>query len=194
MRVLDLCSGTGSATQAFKDRGHEVETLDIIGNHTYVMDVRDFVISKKYDFIHASPPCTCFSVGSIGTHWKNGVPDKDALESMEILRACLDICKTSLYTLENPDAMIKRVPFMLNEPHTILTYCQYGDTAQKRTILYNNIGFVGKRCKNGDTCHVSAPRGSKTPGSTQGKKDINERYKVPYGLSLAICKTIEATL
>jgi hypothetical protein len=27
MLILDLCAGSGSATKAFKDRGHEVDTL-----------------------------------------------------------------------------------------------------------------------------------------------------------------------
>ena len=42
MKVLDLCAGTGSATQAFVDRGHDVDTLDVVGGHTFNMDVRKF--------------------------------------------------------------------------------------------------------------------------------------------------------
>lgn len=35
-------------------------------------------------------------------------------------------------------------------------------------------------CKNGDTCHESAPRGSKT--GTQGRKNAMERSKIPVEL------------
>ena len=38
----------------------------------YVVDVLDFdpaVLPWKPDIIWASPPCTCFSVASMGKHW-----------------------------------------------------------------------------------------------------------------------------
>jgi hypothetical protein len=43
-------------------------------------------------------------------------------------------------------------------------------------------------CKNGDSCHVSAPRGSQT--GTQGLKGNYNRSKVPYQL----CKEILLSL
>jgi hypothetical protein len=41
-------------------------------------------------------------------------------------------------------------------------------------------------CKNGDPCHVSAPRGSHTAGSSQGLKNSKERSIIPAEL----CKHI----
>ena len=42
-------------------------------------------------------------------------------------------------------------------------------------------------CKNGDPCHVAAPRGSKT--GTQGLKGSYERSKIPEDLCLEILKS-----
>ena len=78
-----------------------------------------------------------------------------------------------------------------------VTYCQYGDTRMKPTDIWTNHldsplfskGWKPRPiCKNGDNCHVSAPRGSQT--GTQGLKDNYERSKVPYEL----CKEILLSL
>lgn len=58
------------------------------------------------------------------------------------------------------------------------TYCQYGDTRMKPTDFWSNINLDLKEpCKNGDTCHESAPRGSRT--GTQGLKGSKERSQYP---------------
>lgn len=63
--------------------------------------------------------------------------------------------------------------------HTI-TYCQYGDDRMKPTDIWTNHIFpkFKKPCKNGDSCHVAAPRGSRT--GTQGLKGNYERSLIPY--------------
>ena len=62
--------------------------------------------------------------------------------------------------------------------HTV-TYCKYGDTRMKPTDIWTNSDkwVPRKACKNGDSCHESAPRGSKT--GTQGLKGAYERSKIP---------------
>ena len=61
--------------------------------------------------------------------------------------------------------------------HTI-TYCQYGDTRMKPTDIWTNLEWTPKpMCKNGDLCHQSAPRGSKT--GTQGIKGARDRGVIP---------------
>lgn len=196
LRVLDVCAGTGSATQAFRDRGHEVETLDIIGNHTYIYDVRVWQPKKHYDFIWASPPCTCFSIAGVSHHWMNYKPHQETLEAIEILKACVGITSAApLWVIENPMGMMRTLPIMkeLRKRYfrSTVTYCQYGDTAMKPTDLWHNLdNFHPKRCKNNDKCHVNAPRGMRVKGSTQWKSKT-DKSKVPYGLSLEICKAVE---
>jgi len=71
-----------------------------------------------------------------------------------------------------------------------ITYCQYGDNRMKPTDVWTN--FVKWKpkpmCHNGDSCHVSAPRGSKT--GTQGLKGNMERSIIPPALFEEIFKQI----
>ncbi len=62
--VLDLFSGTGSATQPFVECGkHRVVRIDIAGKPDVRADVRSLPIQPgvKPEFVWASPPCTEFS-------------------------------------------------------------------------------------------------------------------------------------
>jgi hypothetical protein len=62
--VLDLFSGTGSATQPFVECGkHRVIRIDIAGKPDVRADVRKLPLNLKErpEFIWASPPCTEFS-------------------------------------------------------------------------------------------------------------------------------------
>lgn len=78
MLVFDLCSGTGSATVAFKEAGHTVVTIDIerisdtLTERIDLMFVTPDYLLEKYgapDFVWMSPPCTYFSLGNISANW-----------------------------------------------------------------------------------------------------------------------------
>lgn len=60
-----------------------------------------------------------------------------------------------------------------------VTYCQYGEERMKPTDIWTNsdVWIPKPACKNGDPCHVAAPRGSST--GTQGLKGAYERSKLP---------------
>ena len=74
--------------------------------------------------------------------------------------------------------------------HTV-TYCMYGDVRMKPTDIWtNNIYWTPKpMCKNGDECHVRAPRGSKT--GTQGLKGAEIRSIVPHKLCLEVLSQVK---
>ena len=153
------------------------------------------------DIIWASPPCTYFSVASIGHHWhKNDKPKtKEALLGMKLLNKTLDIfswfpkCK---FYMENPRGKMRKKISGINR--VTITYCSYGSKNMKPTDIWsNNIydifnpnGWKPKPiCFNGNTkCHhEEAPRGSRT--GTQGLKDNYERSKIPKQLCIDILKT-----
>jgi len=69
--------------------------------------------------------------------------------------------------------------FIQNIPRYTITYCQYGDTRMKPTDIFTNYPNPNfkKPCHNGDKCHVSAPRGSRT--GTQGIKLTIDRSRIP---------------
>lgn len=202
MNVFDGCTEFGSETEAFKDRGHDVTTLGLEGGVDIKMDIRDFHTIEYYDFMWFSPPCNCFSIASVRHHWKDKTtPNPETLEALNVVKACIRIieeAKPRYWMIENPVGMLRTVDFMkaIKQKYfqSTVTYCQYGDTAQKPTDLWHNIPtFYPKWCKRGNSCHAASPRGTAPKGTIQYKSK-KDRSMVPYGLSLSLCIAIERVL
>lgn len=79
----------------------------------------------------------------------------------------------------------------------LITYCQYStdlpldQRRMKPTNIWSNHPNPNFKppCKNGDKCHVAAPRGSRT--GTQGMKDATLRSTYPKQLCEHIVKICE---
>jgi hypothetical protein len=207
MIIYDFFSGTGSSTQAFKDAGHTVITFELDSSFeaTENVDVillnADDLIAKygRPDFIWASPPCTAFSVAAIGHHWISGGENPEprteqARQAQELVRHTITLIKklnpTRGWLIENPRGMLRKLSVVSSLPRQTVTYCRYGDSRMKPTDLWGWVPNWSPRpmCKNGDTCHVSAPRGAKT--GTQGLSGAKERSKVPYELGKEILNAL----
>jgi len=209
VRVLDMFSGLGGWSQAFLERGHEVVTTDlelrfgctITGDILAEWTVRQIALRGPYDLIMASPPCEGFSVMNIGKNWTpppEHAPKTDtarlAQRIVERTRFVIAQEQPKAFIIENPRAKLRKLPVMADLERRTVTYCQYGLTMMKPTDLWGGFPptlVLKEPCRNGDPCHVRAPRGSRTEGSVQGIKDSAERAKVPYALSLAVCLAME---
>lgn len=201
MKVLELFSGTASFSKVAKERGHETFTID--NNEEFKpnlcidilkLNIEDLKLTiKNPDIIWASPPCTFFSVASIGKHWnKDNIPKtKNAEQGIKIVKKTMEIIKQlnpKFIIIENPRGKLRKLN-LIPYPMTTVCYCQYGDNRMKPTDIWNNLGFIGKMCKNGNPCHIPSPRGSKT--GTQGLKGNMERSVVPRELCIEIIKSCE---
>lgn len=237
MNVLDLFSGTGSATQAFADAGHEVfrVELDPRFDAELTADVRDVNpdgLPGPFDFIWASPPCTSFSVGSFRHHWKAstvcltcGSPmrrshherwwhaynpacprakagtlgyepkSETGVLGRELLRATLTIVafwQPRWWVIENPRALMRKMPELSGVERRTITHCQYGDPRRmKPTDLFGVFPptFEARACVNGASCHEAAPRGART--GTQGLNS-KDAAMLPPGLGLELLAAMEA--
>ena len=195
MKVLELFAGSCSFSNVAKEYGYETFTTDYnnFEGIDYVTDILDFDYNElpyKPDIIWASPPCTYFSVASIGKHWNvdHTPKSKEAITGMAIVNKTKEIINTlqpKYFVIENPRGKLRKLDLLDSFNRVTVTYCQYGDNRMKPTDLWHNLGWIPRlMCKNGMPCHVAAPRGSQT--GTQGLKGNYERSKIPYEL----CKEI----
>jgi len=212
MTVLELFAGSRSIGKTAESLGMEVFSVDInnFENINLVKDILDLKksdIKKEPNIIWASPPCTYFSVASIGHHWHEDYTPKtkEAILGMEILQKTLEVFTwfpNAKFFMENPVGKMRRKVKGINR--ATITYCNYGDIRMKPTDIWSNHIFdifnpngwkPRPKCFNGNTkCHhEEAPRGSKT--GTQGLKNNYERSKIPKELCFEILKScIDATL
>jgi len=208
MLIFDFFAGTGSSTQAFVNAGHTVIKIEL--DEQFEAEERDvlamsaeYLISKygKPDFVWASPPCTTFSVASIGHHWLQGganpIPKtKEAVIAQDLVKHTLKLIQElnppKGWLVENPRGMLRKLPVVKDYERRTVTYCQYGDTRMKPTDLWGTVpNWIARTpCKNGMPCHVAAPRGSMT--GTQGIEGAKNRSRVPYELGLELMETMEA--
>jgi len=189
MNTLELFAGSGSFSKVAEKFGHK----------TFTTDIEPFEkIDVVCDIIWASPPCTYFSVGSIGKHWhKDHTPKTgEALYGMEIVQKTneiIDIIKPKYYFIENPRGKLRKLPIIEQHPYQkTVTYCSYGDNRMKPTDIWTNFNFETRpMCHNGnrDCHHEPAPRGSQT--GTQGLKNSYFKSQIPSALFEDIFMEIE---
>ena len=195
MLVTDLFSGLGGWSAAFKERGHEVFTVDIDPRFepdlvADIMDVRPVDLPPGPHVILASPPCSRFSAMCIAQSWE-AVKGESHPRNVDVVMAVGYVAKTldlvekvnpPYWVMENPLGMLRKVV----GPPRVTTYhaAWNGGGMRKATDLWGKIpGMEWPKLKEWD--HVDwTPR----------KYDAAERARMPYPLSEALCKAIEREL
>lgn len=201
MKILELFAGTRSIGKAFESRGHEVFSVEWskdFENISLYADIgtltaKDIIklCGGVPDVIWASPDCTTYSIAAISHHRKqedggNLAPVSEYAKFCDkVNKHTLDLIqelKPKFYFIENPRGGMRKMDFMKGLYRYTVTYCQYGDKRMKPTDIWTNHPDPKFKpmCKNGDKCHESAPRGSKT--GTQGLTGSVDRAKIPQQL------------
>jgi len=206
MNLLELFAGSRSIGNVAESLGYKVFSSDInaFDKIDYVIDILNFDCNKVPfipDVIWASPPCTSFSVASIGHHWNvdNTPKTKNAILGVEIVKKTIEIIdyykkfnNNLIYFVENPRGKLKKLEITRYfDIRYSVTYCKYGDKRMKPTDIWTNTmkWYPRPMCRNGSKCHESAPRGSKT--GTQGIIGAYERSKIPFELCYEILNSIK---
>lgn len=167
MRVLVACEYSGVVREAFRARGHEAYSCDILpaedGSIYHIQrDVLE-ILGDGWDLMIAHPPCTHLAVS--GARWfKDKQQEQD--EALEFVRRLLE-APIERIALENPVSIISS---RIRKPDQIVQPYFFGDEATKTTCLWlknlpklvpTNIVSKGER-------HV-----------TKGGKSLPKWYNLP---------------
>lgn len=135
MRVLIACEFSGTVRDAFKNKGHDAVSCDLLptespGEH-HLGNVED-IINDGWDLMIAHPPCTYLAVS--GMHWtKRGLRDpkltEDALDFVRLLMNA----PIEKIAIENPVSVIST---RIRKPDQIIHPWMFGDNASKKTCLW----------------------------------------------------------
>lgn len=204
MKVLELFAGTRSIGKAFEKKGHEVYSIEWnkdFDNIDWYEDIgkitaQDIIDRFGHpDVIWASPDCATFSIAAISHHRRKN-PETGNLDPISgYAKFCdkvdqhvlqlIEELQPKYWFIENPRGGLRKMTWMQGLPRYTLTYCKYetdkpiSERRMKPTDIWTNHpnpNFIPP-CKNGDPCHASAPRGSKT--GTQGIKGSVDRSRIP---------------
>lgn len=139
MKVLVACEFSGTVMEAFRAKGHDAWSCDLlpseVGHHHFQMDVRE-VLHRGWDLMIAHPPCTYLTV--TGNKWfKPEYRDRftfrnqqreDALDFVrELMNANIE-----KKAIENPVSVISS---RIRKPNQIIHPYQFGHADRKRTCL-----------------------------------------------------------
>jgi len=189
MKILDLFSGLGGASEAFVQAGHEVVRIE---NNPLLSDVPhtvqgDVSIASAFkfdsygsrihhDLIWASPPCTEFSNGYNAprpTAHREGIPFTPSLDAVKLAKDIIDELKPRYWIIENVVGAIKDFEPILGTPTQIIgSFVLWG----KFPAVILPRGF--KHTKASNDPHSSDPLRS------------NKKAKIPLDISKAVMDAI----
>ena len=140
MRVLIACEFSGVVREAFRSRGHDAWSCDILpaldnSPYHYQCDVLD-ILDDEWDLMIAHPPCTYFT--NSGVSWLHKDPERwskldeaavffNALLDADIPKICIENPVPHKYALERIGG---RKYTQLIHPY------QFGHLEQKATCLW----------------------------------------------------------
>ena len=143
MKVLVACEESQAVCKAFRERGHEAYSCDILpcsGGHPEWHLQQDVIplLKEKWDMIIAFPPCTYLTV--TGNRWFNidryGEKaiqrHKDRKEAIDFFMAFAN-ADCEKIAIENPIGIMSSE---WRKPNQIINPWQFGDSFEKKTCLW----------------------------------------------------------
>lgn len=135
MKILIACEYSGTVRDAFRARGHDAVSCDLLpsdvpGPH-YQGDVSD-IIADGWDMMIAHPPCTYLC--SSGLHWNKKRPER-AAKTEEALRFVEFLMNAPVLriAIENPIGCIST---RICKPDQTIQPWQFGHPESKATCLW----------------------------------------------------------
>lgn len=131
-RVLIACECSGVVRDAFRDRGYEAWSCDLLPSETEGQHVQGDVLKmldSYWDLMIAHPPCTDLAVS--GALRFKGKEQKQA-DSLAFVKRLMD-APIPRICIENPVSIISS---RIRKPDQIIQPYQFGHDASKKTCLW----------------------------------------------------------
>ena len=132
MKVLIACEFSGIVREAFRDKGHNAISCDLLDTEQPGPHIKDNVLnhlSQKYDLLIPHPPCTHLAVS--GARWFK-YKKKEQAEALNFVRKLME-CNIPKIAIENPISIIST---KIRKPDQIIQPWQYGHGEVKATCLW----------------------------------------------------------
>lgn len=135
MKVLIGCEYSGRVRQAFRDRGHDAWSCDLLESeddspYHIIGDVR-LLFNESWDLAIFHPPCTHLAVSG-ARHFKEKQEDGRQQEALEFVRTLLN-APIEKIALENPVSIISS---HIRKPDQVIQPYQFGHGETKATCLW----------------------------------------------------------
>lgn len=138
MRVLVACEFSGVVREAFRLKGHNAWSCDLLpadDGSPYHLEGDVLVVlgrDSNWDLMIAHPPCTYLSVS--GLHWNKRRPERaqKTEDALDFVRTLLE-APVGRIALENP---IGCVSTRIRKPDQIIQPYEFGHDASKATCLW----------------------------------------------------------
>jgi hypothetical protein len=196
LRVLDLFSGTGSITKAFRNSGHEVISLDADprGAPSICQNILDWNFKTlprgHFDLCWASCPCEQYSVARSNASTPRDLLNADSL----VLRTqeIIDWFRPAQWFVENPSG--SQLWSRFKWPRLVKTsYCAYGFPYRKHTTLATNTAIcLRPPCAGAGVCEQMLgtrhrEHAQKGGGGVDGRyHTTDELHRIPEGLCMDV--------
>ena len=139
MKVLVACEFSGVVREAFRARGHDAWSCDLLPSaddspYHYQCDIRAVLALEpvSWDLMIAHPDCTYLC--SSGLHWNKRVPGREE-KTKQALEFVLELMGAPIHriALENP---VGRIGSAVRPADQYVQPHEYGHDASKRTGLW----------------------------------------------------------
>lgn len=199
MRVLVACEYSGIVREAFRKRGHDAWSCDLLnteipGNH-YQGDVKDILYSQHWDLMIAHPPCTFLSNAAARFLYPNGILNQYRLSKGLKAKEFFMLFYNSTINricIENP---IPSKAYELPKYSQIIQPYYFGEPFQKRTCLWlknlPKLWYAKNDNLFGNKTVVDNPESTTIAGNwyNKGGKDRQKnRAKTFYGVAAAMAE------
>ena len=186
MNILVACEFSQVVTKAFRDRGHEAYSCDLLPtegnpNWHYQCDIKN-VLYVGWDMMIAFPPCTHLAVSG-AKHFAQKREDGRQREGIDffMLFANSDIPRVAI---ENPVGIMST---LWRKPDQIIQPWQFGDPFQKTTCLWLKglpVLLPTSIVSKGE--FVTTPSGKKLPKWYSDNKSAKNRSRTFQGIADAM--------